>query len=176
MTQTETPSSAPSVLVVFPWCADHLGHGNIQRVLAIAEYLARHGVAVDFVYQGNPRVASRAHEWTRFRRVIRVEGWRSSQDAAITRDVADFYSGFEPAPANFGPGTALIGVVRGLLDAIDYTAVIATYAWTAPMFGPLTRRALRIADVQDIISRHGQRCEAATGKPTAFSMAEDTER
>ena len=38
MTQTATPPSTPSVLLVFPWCADHLGHGNIQRLLAILGY------------------------------------------------------------------------------------------------------------------------------------------
>jgi len=41
-----------SVLWVFPYCLDHIGHGNIQRVLAIANYLARQGVAVDLVPHG----------------------------------------------------------------------------------------------------------------------------
>jgi hypothetical protein len=47
------------VLIVFPWCLDRMGHGNIQRVLAMARYLSAHGVAVDLVYQGNPGVPSR---------------------------------------------------------------------------------------------------------------------
>jgi glycosyltransferase involved in cell wall biosynthesis len=78
--------------------------------------------------------------------------------------------------ASFCPGTALTVAVRGLLDAVDYTAVITTYAWTAPIFEPLARRALRILDVQDIISQHGERSEKATGERSEFWMPLDTEQ
>lgn len=163
----------PSVLMVFPWCLDHLGHGNIQRVLAMADYLSAAGLELDLVYQGNPKIASRASELRAFRRVLRVEAWRSSDDLRTTDEIEAFYGGYE-APT-FVPGTALTAVVRGLLDAVDYTAVIASYAWTAPIFEPLANRALRIVDLLDVMSLHGARCEQATGGSSQFTMARETE-
>jgi hypothetical protein len=163
----------PSVLIVFPWCLDHLGHGNIQRVLAMADYLSAAGLELDLVYQGNPRIASRASEFRAFRRVLRVDTWRSSDDARTTDEVEAFYGGYE-APT-FVPGTALTAIVRGLLDAVDYTAVISSYAWTAPIFEPLANRALRIVDLLDVMSLHGARCEQATGGSSQFTMARETE-
>ena len=74
-------SRRPSVLMVFPWCLDRIGHGNIQRVLAMADYLSSAGIDLDVVYQGNPNVPSRETGFTAFRRVIRVDAWRSSVDA-----------------------------------------------------------------------------------------------
>ena len=164
-----------SVLVVFPWCLDHIGHGNIQRILAIANYLAASNVAVDLVYQGNPFVPTREHEFARFRRVLRVPAWRSSDDQRIVREWTRFFGDVEPPPSNLSPGTALTVLVRGLLDAMEYTAVIGTYAWTAPIYEPLAHRALRIADVQDILYLHGARSLQATGTPSNFSMNADTE-
>ncbi len=165
-----------SVLVVFPWCLDHIGHGNIQRILAIANYLSASGVAVDLVYQGNPYVPSREHEFApRFRRVLRVPAWRASDDQHIVRQWTNFFGDVEPPPSNLCPGTALTVLVRGLLDAMDYTAVIGTYAWTAPIYEPLAHRALRIADVQDILYLHGERSLQATGTQSNFSMKADTE-
>ena len=58
---------------------------------------------------------------------------------------------------------------------VDYTAVISSYAWTAPIFGPLANRALRIVDLLDVMSLHGARCEQATGGSSQFTMARETE-
>lgn len=166
----------PAVLVVFPWCLDRIGHGNMQRVLALAGFLSRHGVAVDLIYQGNPRVPSREHEFSGFRRVTRVASWESSDDARLRSAWDAFYAGYEPPSWNLCPGTALTGVVRGLLDAVDYTAVISSYAWTAPMFEGLARRALRIVDLHDILSIHAARCGETTGTVAPFSMTMQTEQ
>lgn len=155
---------------------DRVGHGNIQRVLALIEYLSRHGVEVDLVYQGNPGVPPAPASYSMCRRVIRVDTWKSSDDETLVQDIESFYDGYEPAPANFGPGTALTRAVRGLLDAVDYTAVIASYAWTAPIFEPLQHRALRIVDLHDVISLHGERAKAATGVASPFSLAPETEQ
>jgi glycosyltransferase involved in cell wall biosynthesis len=160
---------------VFPYCLDHIGHGNIQRVLAIANYLADQGVAVDLVYQGNPRVASREHEFTRFRRVLRVPAWHSSQDEALLCEREAFFGAIELPPDNLTPGSALTLLVRGLIEAMNYTAVIGTYAWTAPIFEPAAQRVLRISDVQDILHLHGERSLKATGTTTNFFMKADTE-
>ena len=104
------------------------------------------------MYQGNPYVPSREHEFApRFRRVLRVPAWRASDDQHIVRQWTSFFGDVEPPPSNLAPGTALTVLVRGLLDAMEYTAVIGTYAWTAPIYEPLAHRALRIADVQDIL-------------------------
>ena len=35
------------LLAVFPFCLDHVGHGNIQRFLSLASYLAADGFTVD---------------------------------------------------------------------------------------------------------------------------------
>ena len=165
----------PTVLLVFPWCLDRVGHGNVQRVLAMADYLSRHGVIVDLVYQGNPGVPSREDDLTGFRRILRVEGWKSSDDARITSEWDAFYCGHEPPAANLTPGTALTTTVRGLLDAFEYTAVISSYAWTAPIFAGIAPTVLRIVDLHDIISLHGARSERATGHRSPFSLPEDTE-
>ena len=160
---------------MFPYCLDHIGHGNIQRVLAIANYLVDQGVAVDLVYQGNPRVASREHEFMRFRRVLRVPAWHSSQDEALLGEREAFFGALELPPDNLTPGSALTLLVRGLIEAMNYTAVIGTYAWTAPIFEPVAQRALRISDVQDILHLHGERSLKATGTTTNFFMNADTE-
>jgi len=165
-----------SALVVFPWCLDQLGHGNIQRVLAFARYLARKGVTVDLVYQGHSDVPSREAELTGFGRVIRVVRGPGSDDRRLAQDWKTFYSGLPEPPANLTAGGALTMAVRGLLEASDYNAVISTYAWTAPIFEPLERRALRICDAQDVLHLHGERSVQATGKSTVFAMAEETER
>jgi glycosyltransferase involved in cell wall biosynthesis len=164
-----------SVLWVFPYCLDHIGHGNIQRVLAIANYLADNGVSVDLVYQGNPRVASREHEFTRFRRVLRVPAWHSTQDDALLREREAYFGALELPPDNLTPGSALTLLVRGLIEAMNYTAVIGTYAWTAPIFETAAQKVLRISDVQDILHLHGERSLKATGTTTNFFMNADTE-
>jgi glycosyltransferase involved in cell wall biosynthesis len=169
-----TPSSA--VLMVFPWCVDRVGHGNVQRMLAIASHLSRQGFDVDLVYQGNPRVPSREHELTGFRRVVRVSAWESADALRIHDEWEAFYAGYEPPPANLAAGTALTSAVRGLLDTGEYSATIATYAWTAPILARVPPRVLRIVDLQDVIALHAERAHAATGTMPAFSMAVETER
>jgi glycosyltransferase involved in cell wall biosynthesis len=169
-------TSSPAVLIVFPWCVDRLGHGNVQRVLAMASHLSRQGFAVDLVYQGNPRVPSREHELTGFRRVVRVSAWESADALRLHDEWEAFYAGYDPPPPNLSAGTALTSVVRGLLDTGEYAAVIATYAWTAPIFARVPPHVLRVVDVQDVISLHAERARAATGTMPAFSMAVETER
>jgi glycosyltransferase involved in cell wall biosynthesis len=164
-----------SLLWVFPYCLDHIGHGNIQRVLAIADYLAEQGVAVDLVYQGNPRVPSREREFSHFRRVLRVPAWHSSDEDALLRERSAFFGDLEWPPDNLTPGSALTLLARGLVEAMNYTAVIGTYAWTAPIFEPFAGRVLRISDVQDILHLHGQRSLKATGTTTNFYMNAETE-
>ncbi len=175
MTHPGTPPR-PAVLVVFPWCVDRLGHGNVQRMLAMARYLSRHGVDVDLVYQGNPRVPSREHELTDFRRVLRVDAWESHDDTRLYSAWEAFFGEHDLPSSHFCPGSALVGLVRGLLDAIDYAAVIASYAWTAPMFDGLASPVLRVVDLHDVLSLHVERCEQATGDVAPFSMHADTER
>jgi glycosyltransferase involved in cell wall biosynthesis len=175
MTPSPDPRQ-PSVLIVFPWCLDRAGHGNVQRVLAMARYLSRHDVDVDLVYQGNPRVPNREHELIGFRRVLRVDAWESYDDTRLYLAWEAFFGEHDLPSSNLCPGSALVGLVRGLLDAIDYTAVIASYAWTAPMFDGLASPALRIVDLHDVLSLHVDRCEQATGDVAPFSMSADTER
>src|SRR5262249_12041542 len=86
------------------------------------------------------------------------------------------YRGVEAPPANLATTGALTMAVRGMLEANEYTAVISTYAWTAPIFGPLEHRALRICDAQDVLYLHGERSLQATGQSTTFWMPEATER
>ncbi len=166
-----------AVLVVFPFCCDRVGHGNIQRTLAIATFLARHEVDIDLLYQGNPKVPSREAEFARsFRRVLRVDAWQSSSHADVVMEREAFYAAHEPPPPNLTPGTALTVAARGLLDALPYDAVLSSYAWTAPIYEPLARRALRIVDLHDIVSLHAQRQMQATAAPAVYAIAEATER
>lgn len=166
----------PSVLVVYPWCLDHLGHGNIQRLLSLTRHLARAGFDVDLVYQGNPRLASRARELTWLRTVLRVETLEASRPEQYALDLAAFFNTFTPPPSHLNCGSAFAGAVTALLDAVDYTAVIACYAWTAPVFESLGRRVLRIVDLNDIIHLYAEREEAVTGRPGAYRLPVDTER
>lgn len=171
-------SSSPrvAVLMVFPWCLDRVGHGNVQRVLGMAAYLSHQGVDVDLVYQGNPRVASREHELQGFRRVIRVAGWESSDDTRIHAAWEAFYDGHDAPSWNLCPGSALTAMVRSLLDAVEYTAVVSSYAWTAPIFDGMAGRVLRLVDLHDILSDHVARCRQATGRDAPFVLASETER
>jgi len=172
-------TSAPpvtAVLVVYPFCLDHVGHGNIQRILAIANDLASHGIAVDLVYQRSAQVAPVEGQYAAFRRVIAVEaGAVSSDDDACAGRLEQFYAGFEPPPRHLRPSAALTALVRALLDSESYAAVMATYAFTAPIFRDLRRRVLTICDVQDILHAHAQACLDATGQASAFALPAATE-
>ena len=66
-------------------------------------------------------------------------------------------------------------LVRSLLEAEAYRAVIATYAFTAPIFAGLGRHVLTICDVQDIMHEHAGACARATGQTTTFSLPAATE-
>ena len=91
-----SPSRIGQVLIVYPLCLDHVGHGNIQRILAIAKYLAVSGFEVDLAYQGNPRVAPVEAQYSLFRRVYRVEAdMPSSDDELCTQRLNAFYSGHD---------------------------------------------------------------------------------
>ena len=168
--------SRPAILVVFPFCLDHVGHGNIQRLLAIARDLAANGYDVDVVYQGNPRVAPAASQYTAFRRVFRVEaGIRSSEQDAWNRRLAAFYAGYELPLQHMRPSAALASLTRSLLEADTYEAVVATYAFTAPLFANLSRKVLTVCDVQDILHEHADACQQTTGKSSSFTLPAATE-
>jgi hypothetical protein len=168
--------SDSSILVVFPFCLDHVGHGNIQRALAVARYLAANGFKVDVAYQGNAKLAPVEEQYTPFRRVFRVEpGVRSSDDAVWSRRVTAFYAGHELPQAYMRPSAGLAALVRGLLEAEPYTAVVSSYAFTAPLFTGLSRRVLTICDLHDILHEHGDACQRTTGKASSFSLPEATE-
>jgi hypothetical protein len=163
------------VLVVFPFCLDHVGHGNIQRILAIARYLASTGHVVDLAYQGNADVAPAA-QYDAFRRVFRVDSSRrASNDAAWTRHIKAFYSGQELPATHMRPSPQLGSLVRGLLEAEPYCAVVGTYAFCAPLVADLGRPILKICDVQDILHEHANACRKVTGETTTFSLPATTE-
>ena len=168
--------SAPAVLVVFPQCLDWWGHGNMQRVVSMGRYLSGQGLDVDLVYQGNPRVPSREFGLTGFRRVVRVAGWNSWLESIIDDQRETFFGNREVPGRQLAPSPALCGLVRSLLDGLEYAAVISTYAWTATIYETLAHSVLRILDVQDITFLHGEGCQSATGQSTPFALDEDTER
>ncbi len=171
-----SPSRIGQVLIVYPLCLDHVGHGNIQRILAIAKYLAASGFEVDLAYQGNPRVAPVEAQYSLFRRVYRVEAdMPSSDDELCTQRLNAFYSGHDLPALYQRPSSALTMLVRSLLEAEPYQAVVATYAWTAPAFAGLTRDVLRVCDVQDILHQHAEACSRATGEATSFALPTATE-
>jgi hypothetical protein len=164
-----------SVLVVFPFCLDHVGHGNIQRILAIARYLASTGHTVDIAYQGNGQVPQ-APQYDAFRRVFRVDSSRrASHDAAWSRHIQAFYSGQELPATHMRPSPQLGTLVRSLLEAEPYSAVVGTYAFCAPLVADLGRPVLRICDVQDILHEHADACRKVTGETTTFSLPASTE-
>ena len=170
------PPPGGAVLVVYPFCLDHVGHGNIQRLLAIAHYLAASGMVVDLVYQGSPRVPVVTGQYAGFRRVFAVEGGASSTDEqACAARLAAFYSGHDLPPVHMRPSAPLTTLVRSLIDAEGYRAVVATYAFTAPIFADLRRRVLMVCDVQDVMHEHAGACEAATGQASSFTMPAPTE-
>ena len=169
-------SPADAVLVVYPFCLDHVGHGNIQRILAMARYFASHGTAVDLVYQGSSRVPAVQGQYDAFRRVFAVDGAASSSDAeAWARRLAAFYSGHELPRPHMRPSAPLTALTRSLVEAEPYKAVVATYAFTAPIFSGLHRRVVRVCDVQDVMHEHAAACEDATGQSSSFDMPAATE-
>lgn len=175
MTAVST-SPGGAVLIVYPFCLDHVGHGNIQRILAIARYLAAQGFLIDLVYQASPRVPRVDAQDAAFRRVFAVEGGASSSEAAAcAARLRVFYSGHEPPPAHMRPSAPLTTLVRGILDAEPYRAVVATYAFTAPIFAGLRRTVLTVCDVQDVMHEHAEACERATGHASSFTMPAATE-
>jgi hypothetical protein len=170
------PAGDGAILVVYPFCLDHVGHGNIQRILAIARYLAAQGHAVDLVYQGSPRVPRVEEQYRAFRRVIAVEGGAASgEEAACAARLEAFYSGRELPPMHMRPSAPLTTFVRALIEAEPYRAVVATYAFTAPIFAGLQRRVFTICDVQDVMHEHAEACARATGQASSFTMPADTE-
>lgn len=142
----------------------------------MTRYLAGQGLDVDLVYQGSPRTASREREFDWLRTIVRVETVEASRHDAFAREVSAFYDTFDLPPQHLTCGSALAQAVGALLDAIDYRAVIASYAWTAPVFEALERRALRIVDLHDVIHLHGERERAATGSTSGYHLPADTER
>lgn len=148
----------------------------MQRALGLGSYLARHGVSVDLVYQGQPEIASRESALRGFRRVFRVQGWGTWLDDQILGGYEEFYLRHETPGHHLLPSPALCSLVRALLDGLDYRAVLCTYAWTAPILSAASDGLLRILDVQDVMFLHGSRCEAVTGHSTTFSLNEATER
>lgn len=173
---TPRPALDGALLVVYPFCLDHVGHGNIQRILAIARYLASRGLAVDLVYQGSPRAARVEAQYTAFRRVFAVEGGASSSDAvACETRLQQFYSGHELPPTHMRPSAPLTTLVRALLDGESYRAVVATYAFTAPIFADLQRRVFTVCDVQDVMHEHADACARATGHVSSFAIPAATE-
>jgi hypothetical protein len=166
----------PAILVVYPFCLDHVGHGNIQRILAIARDLAANGFDVDLAYQGSATVPPVDGQYVGLRRVFRAQaGARSSEELSWTRRVTAFYAAHELPQAHMRPSAALAGLVRGLIEAEPYHAVVATYAFTAPLFAGLARRILTICDVQDILHEHNSACQRTTGQSSTFSLPEGTE-
>jgi len=165
-----------AVLIVYPFCLDHVGHGNIQRILAIARYLTANGFAVDLVYQGSasaPRVES---QYGGFRRVFAVEGGTSSSDEeTCSRRLTAFYGCHELPPANMRPSAPLTMLVRALIEAGSYQAAIATYAFTAPIFSGLRRPILTVCDTQDVMHEHSDACQQATGQKSTFTLPQATE-
>jgi Glycosyl transferases group 1 len=165
-----------AVLVVYPFCLDHVGHGNIQRILAVARYLAMRGMAVDLVYQASARVARAEGQYAAFRHVFAVEpGATSSDAAACAARLQSFYGGHELPPVHMRPSAPLTALVRGLIEAGAYRAVLATYAFTAPIFSGLRRRVFTICDVQDVMHEHADACQKATGQASSFTMPPATE-
>ncbi len=170
------PSATGPILVVYPFCLDHVGHGNIQRILAIARYLAGRGYPVDLVYQGSPTVPRVEAQYHGFRRVIAVEGGAGSSEAAsCAARLEAFYSGRELPPIHMRPSAPLTTLVRALIEAESYRAVVATYAFTAPILAGLRRRVFTICDVQDVMHEHSEACARATGRASSFTMPPDTE-
>jgi Glycosyl transferases group 1 len=175
------PSSIPSraqdaVLIVYPFCLDHVGHGNIQRCLALSRHLAKSGFAVDLVYLASRQVEPVAEQYAAFRNVHRVvEPWRPLATAEWDAELQRFYGTFEPPQGYMRPPAAFTGLIRALLDAGAYRAVISTYAMTAPIFAPLQGRVLRICDVQDVIHEFAHAHERVTGEATGFAIAPETE-
>ena len=164
------------VLVAFPFCLDRVGHGNIQRILAIGRYLASKGDVVDVVYQGRPGVAKVEGQYRAFRRVFTAEGGPPPSDAIeVANRLAAFYGDRELPRQDMRPSARFTTLVRSLIDAEPYAAVISTYAFTAPIFAGLSRRVLTVCDVQDVIHEHADACQRATGQPGDFTMSEATE-
>lgn len=170
------PPDGRAVLIVYPFCLDHVGHGNIQRILAIARFLTASGFTVDLVYQGATTTQKVEAQYAGFRRVFAVEGGApSSADEECTRRLTAFYGCHELPPANMRPSAPLTMLVRSLIEGESYHAVVATYAFTAPIFEGIGRRVLTVCDVQDVMHEHADACRQTTGQASAFTMPQATE-
>ena len=166
-----------AILIVYPFCLDHVGHGNIQRLLSIARHFVSEGFDVDLVYQASANATRNNAQYEGLRRVYAVApgSWSSDEDGCARRLKA-FYGSVDLPAAHQRPSAALTALVRGLIEAGSYRVVVATYAWTAPVFANLSRQILTVCDVQDILYEHAAACRTATGQPTTFSLPVETER
>src|SRR5690606_27642727 len=97
-------------------------------------------------------------------------------DARLYAEWERFYEGHEQPSWNLSPGSALTAVVRSLLDAVPYTAVISSYAWTAPIFTTAPDDVLRIVDLHDVLSHHASRCLETTGRRARYTPPFGTDR
>lgn len=165
------------VLFVFPLGLHDAGHGNVRRMLEIARYLRDNACPVDLIYapEGAGETLPQAVAEV-FCRVTAVEpGVGSSAGETHARALRAMYARHVPSPL-LQPSAALTALVRAVLEAEAYDAVVSVYAWTAPIFPGLARPVKTICDVQDILHRHAAACLQATGKATVFSLHPETER
>ncbi len=102
-------------------------------------------------------------------------GAESSEAAAWSARLQAFYGSHELPPAHMRPSAPLSALVRGLLEAESYRAVVATYAFTAPIFRGLRRTVLTVCDVQDVMHEHAEACAQTTGHASSFTMPAATE-
>jgi hypothetical protein len=177
MNQPSSPSRASdAILVVYPFCLDHVGHGNIQRCLALSRHLAKSGFAVDLVYLASQHLPPVPEQYTAFRNVHRVvEPRRSLATAAWGAELQQFYGTYEPPEGFMRPPPAFTALTRALLDTGGYRAVIGNYVWTAPILAPLQGRVLRICDAHDVIHQFARAHDRVTGEKSFFTMAPETE-
>ncbi len=164
------------LLIVCPFCLDHVGHGNIQRILALGRYLAANGAPVDLVYQGRARVPRVDAQYSAFRRAVAAAGRApSSEEAEHAERLATFYGDRELPRPIMRPSAPLTALARSFMDTEPYVAAIGVYAFAAPIFANLRRRVLTICDVQDVIHAHGDGAVQATGQAGRFEMPAATE-
>jgi glycosyltransferase involved in cell wall biosynthesis len=165
------------LLFVFPLELAGAGHGNVQRMQELGRYFRTQGFATDLICLGDPGSEVAPASTSACFDSIRFVGRHapSSLSTQLAAEFETFHTLYPPSDV-LRPTSALTALVRAELESGHYSGVVATYAWTAPMFANLASRTPRILDAQDILYRHTEACETATGSATAFCLLRETER
>jgi glycosyltransferase involved in cell wall biosynthesis len=161
-----------SILIVFP--VDLVaGHGNYQRVMSMANYLAESGFAIDIVYKTrlncqDPIPASLHNNFRNIFPVVERNSWSLIEKQCHL--IQKKYYKKIGAAISYELNANFYTFVKYLLESSDYLAVIANYVLSTPICFGLSGKIMKILDVHDIMNDHSNSCQKMNIPQTSFPV------